>query len=69
MNQCWDEYHLHAFEKPEKDSEPLYELCPQLFGPYWRFTDQNIPERDTSYILDEEFKVRNEDLKLKSLPV
>lgn len=50
MNQGWDHYYLHAFEKPKKDFEPLYELCPQLFSPYWGFTDQNVPERDTSYI-------------------
>lgn len=34
MNQGVDRYYLHAFEKPKKDFEPLYELCPQLFSPY-----------------------------------
>lgn len=52
MNQDRVKYYLHAFKKPKKDLESLYELCPQLVSPYWGFTDENIPERETNYISD-----------------
>lgn len=38
--------YLHAFEKLQKYFEAFYKLCPQFFGPYWGFTDQDVPERD-----------------------
>lgn len=34
MTQCEDHLYLHAFKKTKKDSEPLQELPPKLFGPY-----------------------------------